>query len=154
VKAGVLLLPRSANQGRARRSWRLLAHALASAVTVGVAACSSSVGLQKDGTYGLDGAEKAMDCQRIANSIWGRLQVLQALPERAKAEKAAAAPTAALAFGRLFGANKGLVALSDYDRERAHARSLHKASTDKGCPPIDVERELAATDAAIAEYRK
>jgi hypothetical protein len=133
---------------------RPLARVLACAGTLSVAACSTSVGLQKDGTYALDSGEKSMDCQRLANSIWGRLQILKALPDRAKAERASAAPTAALAFGRLFGANKGLVALSEYDRERAHARSLHRVSTDKGCPPLDIERELAATDAAIAEYRK
>jgi len=137
-------------RGCARRSARLLACVAA----LGVAACSTKVGLQKDGTYALDGGEKTMDCQRLANSIWGRLQILKALPDRARAEKAAAAPTAALAFGRLFGANKGLVALAEYDRERAHARSLHRVSTGKGCPPLDIERELAASDAAIAEFRK
>ncbi len=154
LKAFALFLPRPTFQACARRSSRLAAHALAGAAVLGVAACSSSVGLQKDGTYALDGGEKAMDCQRIANSIWGRLQILKALPERARKEREAAAPTAALALGRMFGANKGLEALADYDRERAHARSLHQISTDKGCPPIDVERELAATDAAIAEFRK
>ena len=28
------------------------------------------------------------------------------------------------------------------------------AALDRGCPPIDVERELAGTDAVIAEFRK
>jgi hypothetical protein len=118
------------------------------------AACSTSVGLQKDGSYILDGPELKLDCQRLANSIWGRLQVLRTLPDRARAERAAAAPTAVQAFGRLFGASsENLPALKDYDRERAHVRSLHRSLLDKGCPPIDIERELAQTDAAIAEQR-
>jgi hypothetical protein len=113
------------------------------------------VGLQKDGTYVLDHGELTLDCQRLANSVWGRLQVLRTLPDRARAERAAAAPTAAQAFGRLFGASSvNLPSLQEYDRERAHVRSLHRTLLDKGCPPLDIERELAQTDAAIAEQRK
>jgi hypothetical protein len=33
-------------------------------------------------------------------------------------------------------------------------RALHRATLDRGCPPIDVERELAATDAVVAQFRK
>src|SRR5262245_37810441 len=120
-----------------------------------VAGCASaSIGLQKDGTYNLDGSEQSMDCARLTNSIWGRLQVLRSLPTKAKAEREAAAPTAVQAVGRWFGGStKGLASLEDYDRERAHVRSLHRRLIDKGCPPLDIESELAATDAAIAEYR-
>jgi hypothetical protein len=58
------------------------------------------------------------------------------------------------AFGRWFGGStKGLASLVEYDRERAHVRSLHRTLIGKGCPPLDIESELAATDAAIAEYR-
>ena len=95
-----------------------------------------------------------MDCHRLSNSIWGRLQVIKSLPDRAKAERQAAPPSAVSAFGRLFGPNKGLATLVEYDRERAHLRSLHRALIDKGCQPIDVERELAPIDAAMAEFRK
>ena len=117
-------------------------------------ACSSSVGLQKDGTYILERTEETMDCQRLANSIWGRLQVLKSLPDKARNERAAAAPTAFEAVGRMFGSpSKALPSLKTYDRERAHVRSLHRILLDKGCPPLNIERELAATDAAIAEYR-
>ena len=95
-----------------------------------------------------------MDCKRLSNSIWGRLQVLKALPDKAKAEREAAAPTAFQAVGRWFGGStKGLASLEEYDRERAHVRSLHRTLIDKGCPPLDIERELAATDAEIAQYR-
>ena len=112
------------------------------------------MGFQKDGTYNLDSGEQGMDCLRLSNSIWGRLQVMKALPGRAKAEREAAAPTAVQAVGRWFGgSNRGLASLDEYDRERAHVRSLHRALMSKGCPPLDIERELAETDTAIAAYR-
>ena len=80
--------------------------------------------------------------------------MLKTLPDKAKAEREAAAPTAIQAVGRWFGSStKGLNALADYDRERAHVHSLHRTLLDKGCPPLDIESELAATDAAIAQYR-
>jgi hypothetical protein len=110
--------------------------------------------LQKDGTYALESSEQSMDCSRLTNSIWGRLQVLKSLPPKAKVEREAAAPTAVQAIGRWFGSpTKGLASLAEYDRERAHIRSLHRTLIGKGCPPLDIESELAATDAAIAEFR-
>ena len=124
------------------------------ALALGSVGCSTSAGLQKDGTYILERTEESLDCHRLANSIWGRLQVLKSLPDKAKAERAAVAPTAFEAVGRMFGgASKVLPSLKEYDRERAHVRSLHRILMDKGCPPLDIERELAATDAAIAEHR-
>jgi hypothetical protein len=124
------------------------------ALALASAGCSASVGLQKDGSYILERTEETMDCPRLANSIWGRLQVLKSLPDKARNERAAAAPTAFEAVGRMFGgASKVLPSLKEYDRERAHVRSLHRILLDKGCPPLDIERELAATDAVIAEYR-
>ena len=131
---------------------RLLVAFFACALAAG---CSTaSIGLQKDGTYNLESGEQTLDCQRLSNNIWGRLQVLKALPAKANAERAAAAPTAVQALGRWFGGStKGLASLEEYDRERAHARSLHRTLIGKGCPPLDIERELAATDAEIAEYR-
>jgi hypothetical protein len=119
------------------------------------AGCSTaSLGLQKDGTYNLDSSEQTMDCNRLSNSLWGRLQVLKALPAKAKVEQASVAPTAAQAVGRWFGGStKGLASLEEYDRERAHVRSLHRTLIGKGCPPLDIERELASTDAEIAEFR-
>ena len=110
--------------------------------------------MQKDGTYTLDSSEQTLDCGRLSNNIWGRLQVLKSLPDKAKVEREAAAPTAVQAVGRWFGGStKGLASLEEYDRERAHVRSLHRTFIGKGCPPLDIESELAATDAAIAEYR-
>ena len=139
----------------ARSSLRARVCAGLGAVALACAGCSTSVGLQNDGTYLLDKGEQSLDCQRLANTIWGRLQVLKSLPDRAKNERAAAAPTAIQAVGRLFGgSSKAVPSLQEYDRERAHVRSLHKILLDKGCPPLDIERELAATDAAIAEQRK
>ena len=119
-----------------------------------LAACATPVGLQKDGSYILDRSEQGMDCQRLSNSVWGRVQILKSLPDRVRAERAAVAPTAFQAIGRMFGGSaKGLENLKEYDRERAHIRSLHRALIDKGCPPLDIEREIAAMDAAVAEYR-
>jgi hypothetical protein len=133
------------------RLWR----ALTILASVAIAGCASaSIGLQKDGTYNLEATEQAMDCTRLSNGIWGRLQVLKALPAKAKAERDTAAPTAVQAFSRWFGgSNKGLASLEEYDRERAHVRSLHGMLIAKGCPPLDIERELAATDAEISQYR-
>jgi hypothetical protein len=119
------------------------------------ASCASKVGLQSDGSYILDRGELGMDCQRLSNSIWGRLQILKSLPDKIKAEREAAAPTAFQAIGRMFGTStQGLVNLKEYDRERAHVRSLHRQLVEKGCPPVDVEREIASTDAAVAPYRR
>ena len=95
-----------------------------------------------------------MDCQRLANSTWGRLQILRALPDRMKAERAATAATFVQVVGRMLGgSSKGLESLKQYDRERAHVRSLHQLMLEKGCSPIDVEQEIAITDAAVAPYR-
>src|SRR5438128_5853980 len=97
---------------RAGRHGALLAGVLA-------AGCASaSIGLQKDGTYTLESSEQSMDCNRLSNSIWGRLQVLKSLPAKAKAEREAAAPTAVQAVGRWFGGStKGLASLAEYYRE-------------------------------------
>jgi hypothetical protein len=117
--------------------------------------CAGKVGLQSDGTYILDKGEQGMDCARLSNSLWGRLQVLKAMPDKISSERAAAAPTALQALGRMFGgSSQGLQSLKEYDRERAHVRSMHRLLIEKGCMPIDVERELVATDAAVAAYRK
>ena len=124
-------------------------------VLLAAAGCATKVGLQGDGSYILDRGEQSMDCQRLSNSIWGRLQVLKSMPDKIKAEREAAAPTAFQAFGRMFGTStQGLVNLKEYDRERAHVRSLHRQLIDKGCAPVDVEREVANTDEAVAPYRK
>ena len=119
----------------------------------------STVGLQKDGNYVLASDEHSLDCQRIQNSIWGRLQVMKAMPEKAREERQnappTAPPTASLAWGRMFGGKgDGLATVKDYDREHAHVRALHRKALDTGCPPIEVERELAQIDALMAQYRK
>ena len=133
---------------------RAALHAVLLACTLVAGCANASIGLQKDGTYTLDSSEQTLDCGRLSNNIWGRLQVLKSLPAKAKVEREAAAPTAVQAVGRWFGGStKGLASLEEYDRERAHVRSLHRTFIGKGCPPLDIESELAATDAAIAEYR-
>jgi hypothetical protein len=119
------------------------------------AGCASKVGLQSDGSYILDHGELSLDCQRMSNNIWGRLQVLKSMPDKIRAEREAAAPTAFQAIGRMFGASsQALQNLKEYDRERAHIRSLHRQLIERGCAPVDVEREIAGTDAQVAEFRK
>lgn len=127
---------------------------LVCAFTLALAGCAGSSGHQSDGSYVLDKFETTMDCQRLSNTLWGHVQLAKALPAKAQAERKTVAPTAALAWGRLFGSNKGLVAVGEYDRERAHVRSLHRGLIQKGCPPVDVEKELAESDTLIAELRK
>lgn len=149
-----MLVVRPSDRQLARCLLRARLHVTLFVCALAAGCASASIGLQKDGTYNLESSEQTMDCNRLSNSIWGRLQVLKSLPAKAKAEREAAAPTAMQAVGRWFGGStKGLASLEDYDRERAHVRSLHRTLLGKGCPPLDIERELAATDAQIAEYR-
>jgi hypothetical protein len=147
---------RASGPGIARRLRRKVLPSLSCTLLLLMAAgCATKVGLQGDGSYVLDRGEQSMDCQRLSNSVWGRLQVLKSMPDKIKAEREAAAPTAFQAFGRMFGTStQGLVNLKEYDRERAHVRSLHRQLIDKGCAPVDVEREVATTDEAVAPYRK
>jgi len=126
---------------------------LAVAAALALAGCAASIGLREDGSYALTTNELDMDCPRLRNSILGRLDILKSLPAAARAERENAAPTAAAAFGRLFGGNGGIAAFATYERERAHVRALHRALIDKGCPPLNVERELVAIDAAMTAAR-
>jgi hypothetical protein len=142
------------DHGRKRRALPGGLRVLAGAAALALAGCTTSLGLQQDGTYILESGEAGMDCQRLSNGISAALQVLKSLPDAARFERAQAAPTAVAAFGRLFGSDGGLVAIAKYDRERAHALALHRVSMDKGCSPFDIERELAAADAAMSEFRK
>lgn len=145
----------ASESGIARCPRRAALSAFSCVLALLAAGCAAKVGLQSDGSYMLDRNEQTMDCQRLSNSVWGRLQILKALPDKIKAEREAAAPTAFSAFGRLFGSSsQGLINMKEYERERAHVRSLHRQLVDKGCPPVDVEREIALTDAEVAPYRK
>lgn len=146
---------RSSHADLARCSLGAALRAASCLCALAAAGCATAVGLQKDGSYILERGEQNMDCQRLSNSVWGRLQVIKALPTKARAEWEATAPTAAVAWGKLFGgSSKVLPSLQEYDKERAHVRALHRIMLDKGCPPVDIERELAIADSAIAEYRK
>lgn len=112
------------------------------------------VGYQKDGSYVLERSEHGLDCLRLSQNLWGRIELLKAMPAKAKAEQDASPPNAMLAMGRWFGGpGKGLKAVADYDREHAHALALHGAMAQKRCLTHDIERELAETDSAMAKYR-
>lgn len=121
-----------------------------------LAGCATGpIGLQKDGSYILESSEQKLDCDRLYKAIWGRLQLLKKLPERAKAEMEQTPPTAFLALGRIFGGqNKGLATIDEYDREVAHIGALHGAMGQKGCARIDLERELADTEFAMSQLRR
>jgi hypothetical protein len=123
---------------------------------LGLAACGSSlVGLQSDGTYVLERGEQSSGCDALHKNFKDRLEVLKALPEKAKAEREAAPATALSMFGRLFsGPNKGLAAIQEYDRERAHAHALQRTMHERKCLAVDLDRELAEADAEVTKIRR
>ena len=115
---------------------------------------SASVGLQSDGRYILERSEQSADCQALYRNIWGRIQIIKDLPAKARAEQQTAPPTAFSLFGRLFGgANKGLDAVAQYNRERAHVYALQLTMVDKKCLAVDVEGELTQASAEMARIR-
>jgi hypothetical protein len=122
----------------------------------GLSGCGGMpIGLQSNGTYILERSEQTLDCDRLYKKLWGHIEVMKKLPERAKAEMAATPPTAFLAIGRIFGGpNKGLATIDEYDREAAHVDALHRTMLEKGCARVDLERELADTEYAMAQLRR
>ena len=116
------------------------------ACTLGAGCSTPSLGLQKDGTYNLDSGEQAMDCQRLSNNIWGRLQVLKSLPAKAKGERAAAAPTAAQAFGRWFGRFDQRARLPRGVRSRACPRAITASYAHQQGVPAGRPRARACRD--------
>jgi hypothetical protein len=116
---------------------------------------SARVGLQGDGNYLLERSEQSADCQGLYKNIWGRIQILKGLPAKAKIEQATPPPTASSLFGRLFsGPSKGLDAVAEYNRERAHAYAVQRAMNEKKCVTVDLDRELAEVDLEMAQIRK
>ena len=115
---------------------------------------SASVGFQANGTYVLERNEQSADCQALHKNIWGRIQVLKGLPAKAAAEQQTAPPTASSLFGRWFGGpNKGLAAVQEYDRERAHVRALQRSMVDKKCIAVALDSELVDVDAEMTRIR-
>lgn len=115
---------------------------------------SAQVGLQSDGRYLLERSELSADCQVLHKSIWGRIQVLKTLPAKARAEQQTTPSTTSSLFGRWFGGpSKGLAAIQQYDRDRAHVNALQLAMVEKRCIAVEVESELSAADAEIAQIR-
>jgi len=120
-----------------------------------VEGCASArVGFQTDGTYILERGEQSADCQSLHKNIWGRIQILKGLPAKAAAEQQTAPPTASSLFGRWFGGpNKGLAAVQQYDRERAHTRALQRTMVEKKCIAIALDSELVEVDAEMTRIR-
>jgi hypothetical protein len=117
--------------------------------------CMSSLGLQTDGTYLLERHEAQASCDALYKAIWGRIQLIKGLPAKAKVEEAAPPPTASLLFGRMFGgSDKGLKAVEEYDRERAHTHALQRVMREKKCVAVDVDLELREVDAEMASIRR
>lgn len=122
---------------------------------VALAGCMSSLGLQTDGTYLLERHEAQASCDALYKNIWGRIQVIKGLPAKARVEEAAPAPTASLLFGRWFGStDKGLKAVEEYDRERAHTYALQRLMREKKCVAVDVDLELGEVNADMAKIRR
>ena len=117
--------------------------------------CMSSLGLQSDGSYALERHEEQAKCDALYKNIWGHIQLIKGLPAKAMAEQGAPPPTAFLLFGRWFGGGtKGLKAVEEYDRERAHAYALQRAMREKKCVSVDVDLELAEVAGEMAKIRK
>jgi hypothetical protein len=115
---------------------------------------SASVGFQTNGTYILERNEQSADCQSLHKNIWGRIQILKGLPAKARAEQQTTPATASSLFGRLFGGqNKGLAAVGEYDRERAHVYALRRTMVEKKCIDVDVDAELTEVVAEMAKIR-
>jgi hypothetical protein len=115
---------------------------------------SSLVGLQSDGTYLLERSEGQASCETLYKSLWGHIQVIKSLPAKAIAEQSAPPPTAFSLLGRWVGSDKGLKAVEDYDRERAHAYALQRAMREKKCVNVDVDLEIAQAAAEMARIRQ
>lgn len=123
--------------------------------SLALAGCASSlVGLQSDGTYILESSEQSWSCDALQRNLAERVEVLKLLPAKAKAEHAEAPQTALSLIGRwMSSGNKGLTAIAEYDRERAHAFAMQRAMHEKKCPPVDIDRDLAEADAEIRSLR-
>ena len=117
--------------------------------------CASTiVGLQTDGTYVLEKTEHTQSCDSMSRNFTERVEILKMLPEKAKLERQEVPDTAVSMLSRWMGSgNKGLAAVTQYDRERAHAHALQRAMHEKKCPPVDLDRELAEADAQVAAIR-
>ncbi len=115
---------------------------------------SASVGFQTNGTYVLERNELSADCQALHKNISGRIQVLKGIPAKARAEQQTTPSTASSLFGRWFGGqNKGLAAVGEYDRERAHVYALQRTMVEKKCVAVDVDAELAEVAAEMTKIR-
>ena len=116
---------------------------------------AARVGFQSDGSYVLERSEQSADCQALNKIIWGRMQVLKELPVKAKAERDSAPATTSSLFGRWFGGpNRGLSAIQEYNRERAHVYALRRTMVEKKCIEVDVDAELSQVDAEMRRFRQ
>jgi hypothetical protein len=137
------------------KSVRVVVCAVLLAAMHGLVACGGALGLQSDGSYLLERHEEQASCDTLYKDIWGRIQLLKGLPAKALAEQATPPPTASLLFGRFFGgADKGLKAVEEYDRERAHTYALQRAMREKKCVNVDVDLELAEVSLEMARIRR
>ena len=94
----------------------------------------STLGLQSDGSYRLERHEVDANCDALYKDIWGRIQLIKALPAKATAEQATPPPTAFSLFGRFFGgADKaggcGQPDRGDRDQRRAPACHVVRAQS-------------------------
>lgn len=117
--------------------------------------CASAlVGLQSDGKYILERNEQSAGCEALYKSIWGRIELMKTLPDKARKEQQDPPPTASLLFGRWFsGPNKGLAAVQEYNRERAHAYALQRTMNERKCVTVELDRELAEVNTEMAKVR-
>jgi hypothetical protein len=142
--------------GRATvKSVRIVLCVVLLAVVHHLGGCAGALGLQSDGSYLLERHEEQASCDVLYKDIWGHIQLIKSLPAKALAEQAAPPPTAFQLFGRFFGSTaKGLKAVEDYDRERAHTYALQRVMREKKCVNVDVDLELAEVVSQMARIRQ
>jgi hypothetical protein len=136
------------------KSVRIVLCAVVLACVHQLGGCMGALGLQSDGTYLLERHEEQASCDTLYKDIWGHIQLIKGLSAKARAEQAAPPPTASLLFGRFFGGDKGLKAVEEYDRERAHTYALQRVMREKKCVNVDVDLELAEVASEMARIRR
>jgi hypothetical protein len=135
---------------------RLTTLAVLIACAPGLEACGGAhLGFQKDGSYVLTTAEQGMACDRLYKDIWGRIQLIKAMPERVQTERKQVSKTAVQAWWRVFGdTGKSETVFKDFDRERTRVEALYASMQEKKCMAVDLERELGPTIVEMEALRQ
>ena len=95
----------------------------------------------------VDKAFATAECSTLTTAIRADIAAMKAADENEQRERNAAPVTVARALIRLAGpAGAGDISAETLTRTNAHAGELNERLTAKGCPKIDIEAELHATE--------